>query len=74
MIDLNEVYLGTIAATNTPIIYDVGHGRASIDGRWIRFICTGGTIMPQSLPELNHCGAVYFFTTFTNMQCLLLYN
>ncbi|CAF3327637.1 unnamed protein product [Rotaria sp. Silwood2] len=29
----------------------------SIDGRWIRFMGTGGTIIPLTSPEINHCGA-----------------
>ena len=29
----------------------------SIGGRWIRFIGTGGTMIPLSSPGVNHCGA-----------------
>jgi hypothetical protein len=29
---------------------------ASNDGSWIRFIGTGGTILPVTSPGLNHCG------------------
>ncbi|CAF3494375.1 unnamed protein product, partial [Rotaria sp. Silwood2] len=29
----------------------------NIGGRWIRFIGTGGTIIPLTSPGMNHCGA-----------------
>ncbi|CAF1260983.1 unnamed protein product [Rotaria sordida] len=29
----------------------------SIGGRWIRFMGTGGTIIPMASPGTNHCGA-----------------
>ncbi len=29
----------------------------NIGGRWIRFMGTGGTIMPLTSPGMNHCGA-----------------
>ncbi|CAF2525336.1 unnamed protein product [Rotaria sp. Silwood2] len=29
----------------------------SIGGRWIRFMGTGGTIIPLTSPGVNHCGA-----------------
>ncbi|CAF4175516.1 unnamed protein product, partial [Rotaria sordida] len=29
----------------------------SIGGRWIRFIGTGGTIIPMASPAMDHCGA-----------------
>ncbi|CAF3463672.1 unnamed protein product [Rotaria sp. Silwood2] len=36
----------------------------SIGGRWIRFVGTGGTIIPLTSPGVNHCGA--FLTGWFN--------
>jgi hypothetical protein len=36
---------------NTPLF------NASGEGSWIRFIGSGGTIMPSSSPGINHCGS-----------------
>lgn len=36
----------------------------SIGGRWIRFLGTGGTMIPQSSPGANHCSA--FLVAWSN--------
>ena len=36
----------------------------SIGGRWIRFVGTGGTLVAQNSPGVNHCGA--FLSTWFN--------
>ncbi|CAF4143813.1 unnamed protein product [Rotaria sp. Silwood2] len=47
-----------IATCGAGGIYDNGSlFNKSIGGRWIRFVGTGGTIIPLTSPGANHCGA-----------------